>query len=241
VFGIIQTIPSPTITELALLSGYDFVILDCEHAIVDESSQLASLQIMSASEAFSAVRVRTGDYAAVSRYLDLGADCILMPDLKTATAAKAFVAASLTGWQGTRSSSSSTRSNHYGTLTTAPEPPVLIAMIESADALQHLPAIASTPGIDGLLIGPNDLSADLRIPGDFNNPIFTRAVAAVAKAAADAHLILGGGVYPGAVVQRLLDTGHTFILNGSDVAALRNTFRAAVQQTHEFVKHSTQM
>jgi len=236
VFGVIQTIPSPGITEIAILCGYDFVILDCEHGIVDEASQVASLAIISASPAFSAVRVRPEDYGAVGRYLDFGADCILMADLKGPAAAAAFVAAAAMGPRGTRSSSLSVRAHQYGLDGAAQRaPPVLIAMIESAQAVEQIAAIAQTPGLDGIVMGPNDLSADLGCPGDFASLGFARAAAAIAKAATDAHLILGGGAYPGLPVEGLLKSGHTFILSHSDVAALRSTFLSCTRQLRELV------
>ena len=109
IFGLMQTVPNPSLTELAVWSGYDFVILDCEHGIVDEPAHIACLQVISGSPAFAAVRLRPGDFGSVGRYLDFGADAILMADVQTPEEAARFAAAATFGPQGTRSSTKSTR------------------------------------------------------------------------------------------------------------------------------------
>ena len=147
VFAIIQTIPSPTLSELAVWCGYDLVILDCEHGVVDEAAQLACLQVVSHSGAVCGVRLRPEDFAAVGRYLDWGADAILMADVKSLDVAAAFVAAATPGPQGTRSSTGSSRAKRYGLPGGRARPrPLLLALIESGEAVEGVEAIARTPG-----------------------------------------------------------------------------------------------
>src|ERR1700759_2382929 len=78
IFGLIQTIPEPTLTELAVWCGYDLVVIDCEHGVIDETRQLACLQVATHAGAACGVRIRPDDFGAVGRYLDWGADAILM-------------------------------------------------------------------------------------------------------------------------------------------------------------------
>jgi 2-keto-3-deoxy-L-rhamnonate aldolase RhmA len=226
VFGIIQTIPAPTLTELAVWSGSDFVILDCEHGILDEPAQLACLQVMSGSDAFSAVRVRPGDLAAVGRYLDFGADAILMPDVQSAADAEAFVAAATPGPRGTRSSTGSARATRYGLGRIETGSPLLLALIEGGKAVAAIDAIAATPGLSGLVIGPSDLSADLGCPNDFTAPAYTAAFVRIEQAAASAGLFLGGRAHPGFPIERLLDAGHSFLIAGADITVLRDGFHS---------------
>lgn len=216
VFGVLQTIPAPALTQLAVSSGCDFVILDCEHGIVDEQAHTESLRIIAASDAFAAVRVQPSDFAAVTRYLRLGADAILLPDVRTAIHAATFVEAATQSANGGR------------------EPPLLFAMIEAAEAVANVGAIAATPGLSGLVIGPSDLSADLGCADDFSSAAYTNAFAAIGAAAAGAGLILGSRTHPGFSIPQLLRAGHRFILASVDVAALRDGFQtqlAAARQT----------
>jgi len=235
VFGVVQIIPAPTLTELAIWSGYDFVILDCQYGVIDEAAQLASLQVIARSDAFAAVRVRPGDIGSVSRYLDFGADAILLPDVHTPKDAAAFVAAATHGPQGTRSSTGSgARAARYGLVARSEQVrPLLLAMIEGAQAVKNIAAIAATPGIDGLIIGPHDLSADLGCVGEFSSAAYLAAFNAVELEATRAGLILGSGAHPGFGVERLIEAGHCFIQTTSDVLALREGYRARLPSSRD--------
>jgi 2-keto-3-deoxy-L-rhamnonate aldolase RhmA len=225
VFGLIQTIPNPTLTELAVWSGFDFVILDGEHGVADEAAHLTCLQVLSGSAAFSAVRVAPGQFGAVGRYLDLGADAILMPDVQTPEEAAAFVAAATPGPKGTRSSTGSARATRYGLRRSAGEAPLLLALIEGQRAIRQMEAIAATPGLGGFVVGPSDLSADLECPNDFSSPVYASAFAAIEQGAARAKLVIGTKPHPGYPLERLLAGGHRFIIAAADIQVLRDGFR----------------
>lgn len=222
-FGAAQLIASPTISELCVWSGLDFVLIDCEHGVIDETAHLACLQVIAGAGGMSIVRVRAGDLAAVGRYLDFGADAIFMPDVQSAAHAAAFVAAGTFGPEGSRSTTGGgVRARRYGLPQTSPSPrPGLFALIESRSAVEDIEAIAATRGLDGLVVGPNDLSADLGCAGDFANPDYGKAFSRVEAAARSAGLVLGSRPHPGYSVERLVDAGHRLILLGADVGALR--------------------
>jgi 4-hydroxy-2-oxoheptanedioate aldolase len=214
VFGAIQALPGAAGTEVAIRAGAEFVILDCEHGLADEAAHKASLLVLAKADAFSAIRVRPDDLDAVGSYAWLGADVILMPNIKSAAAAHAFVAAS------------------RDPACVRKTAPLLIAMIESKAAVAHIRDIAATPGLGGVVVGPNDLCADLGDGADFAAPVFQEALVAVERAAAEAAIVLGSGVYPGISVTRLLQGGHTFILAASDVGALEAGYRNAFDAAH---------
>jgi 2-keto-3-deoxy-L-rhamnonate aldolase RhmA len=223
IVALIQTIPSATLSELAVWCGYDMVVLDCEHGIMDEAAQLGCLQVVSHARAACGVRVRPDDFAAVGRYLDWGADAILLADVKSPAAAAAFVAAAAPGPHGTGSSTGSSRAKRYG-LPGAPATPdpLLLALIESAAAVEQIDTIARTPGLDGVVVGPNDLSADLACPGDFAHADYAAAFAKVAASAQAAGVILGAPPHPEYPPERLMEAGCRLIVAGSDIAAARD-------------------
>ena len=224
VFGVAQTLPSPWLTDVALSVGFDFVMIDCEHGVVDEAAQIACFQVIEHSAAFSAVRVRPGDFASVGRYLDFGADAVLLADVRSVSEAKDFVAAATPGPRGTRSSTGSARSTRYG-LAPAKEP-LLLAMIEGAAAVDSIEEIATTEGLHGLVIGPNDLSADLECFNEFDAPLYRKSFEAIEQAARSAGLFLGTRPHGDFGIARLLAAGHRFILSSSDIGALREGYRA---------------
>jgi 4-hydroxy-2-oxoheptanedioate aldolase len=231
VFGTLQSMPTSVVTEIAVWSGYDFVILDCEHAIHDEAAHLAALQVISGSSAFAMVRVRPGDLSAVGRYLDFGADGILMPDVKSPAEAQAFVAAAKHAPDGTRPmTGGSARATRYGLADSeVAERPLLVAMIESGQAVATITAIAATPGLDGLVIGPYDLAADLGTPQEFSSPAYREAFAQIERTAIENGLLLGSRIHPGFPIERLLSGGHRFILVAGDIMALRDGYRAHLE------------
>lgn len=230
VYGTLQSIPSPILTEIALWSGYDFIILDVEHGVLDEPSLLASLQVISHTPAFAVVRVRPRDFSAVGRYLDFGADGILLPDVCSSLEAQMFVAAASYGPYGSRSSSSSARAMHYGLGGRAScGSPLLLAMIEGAEAVSNIDAIVATPGLDGAVIGPHDLAADLGTENDFSAPAYHEAFTRIEEAATRAGVLLGSRTHPGFPIERLRSAGHSFILASGDVSALRDGYRAHLE------------
>ena len=231
VFGAIQLLPLAATAELALWCGYDFMVIDCEHGVMDEPAQVATLQVLARSAAFCGVRVRAGDLAAVGRYLDLGADAILMPDVQTPEEAVSFVQSAQFGRAGTRSSTGASRATRFG-LSRGPDgaAPLLLALVESLRAVEQIGDIAVTAGLDGLVIGPSDLSADLGCPDDFANSTYLKAFADVEAAAVKRGLILGSRPHAGFPVERLIEQGHRFLIVSADVTALRDGFRSHLAQ-----------
>jgi 4-hydroxy-2-oxoheptanedioate aldolase len=234
VFGMVQTLPSPIIAELAVLCGFDFVILDCEHGIIDEAAHLACLQVISANGALAAVRVRANDFDAIARYLDFGAGAILVPDVQGPEQAAALVRAATHGPLGTRSSTGNSRAARYG-LGQAQDvqPPLLFALIESARAVESIDDILATPGLSGVIVGPNDLAADLGCGVDFSVKNYVDAFETIERSAARAGLLLGTKPHGTFTVSRLLQSGHHMIIAGADIVALREGMRAHLRAARE--------
>jgi 2-dehydro-3-deoxyglucarate aldolase/4-hydroxy-2-oxoheptanedioate aldolase len=231
--GIVQLLPDPTISELVLWCGHDFVLLDCEHGTIFEPAQRACLQVIGASGGLAAVRVRRGDYDGVARFLDCGAGAILMPDVTSVGEAQSFVAAARFGPDGSRSSSSASRARGYGLRRPAAESPLLFAMIESGKAVSAIRAIAATEGLSGLVIGPGDLAADLGCTEGEPTAAFREAFEAVEQAGLAAGLIVGTRPYGRTSVARLLQRGHRFVIAGSDIGTMRDGFRSAAQEKRQ--------
>lgn len=228
VLGALQTIPGRAMTELALSAGFDFVMLDCEKGVVDIDAHLASLEaVLESDDAFAAVRVKPGDFDAVCRYVEFGAHLIVLPDVQTAADATAFVAAAARG--KLKGASRETDAPDLGAELpeqTADHLPLLFAMIESVKGVAAIADIAATPGLAGLIVGPNDLAADLGCPGDFTTKAYEDAVQIVELTAERHGLLLGSREHPGFPLRRLVEAGHCCILASIDVLALRDGYRA---------------
>jgi 2-keto-3-deoxy-L-rhamnonate aldolase RhmA len=176
---------SPVTAELTAMSGFDVVIVDLEHGAGDEGAARAQIQ---AASAHAAVLVRVPDGPAqAGRMLDAGADGVIVPQI--GSPAEAERAAGAVRYTVARGISPFSRGNRYGAAgaafrARADERLACIVQIERASALETVDEIAALDEVDALLMGPADLSNDLRWELDLDGAQLRDAAAAIAAAAA---------------------------------------------------------
>lgn len=185
----LRIVQNPAVALIAKNSGLDFVMYDCEHASYNMET-LHNLFITGNAcglDSFLRVPDVTKDY--ISRALDQGAHGVMVPMLETPEMAQTLVKYSKYQPVGGRGFASaiahvaySGAGKHPEIMEKANNTIVTIAQIETKLSVDNADAIASTEGIDALLIGPNDLSLSLGIPGDLYNPIEIEAIGHVAAA-----------------------------------------------------------
>lgn len=174
--------------ELAALSGFDFLVLDCEHGFFSIESVAATLVAADAAGIPAIVRPPTPTSEELSRYLDAGAAGTLLPRVEGAAMARAAVEAIKFPPAGKRGLGG-VRANRYATVPLADfvrraNAETLVAVqIERENALLELAAIADEPAVDVLFVGPNDLSQALGAPGDTASEVFRSALSRVAAEA----------------------------------------------------------
>jgi len=211
-------------TEICACAGFDWLLVDGEHAPNDLASILAQLQTIAAYPASHAIaRVPVGDTTVIKQYLDLGVQTLLVPMVDTAEQAAAIVSAmrypqddghgGVRGMGGARAS----RWGHYPNYPQEANDQVcLLVQAESQEALNNLDAIANTPGVHGVFIGPADLSASMGYVGNSGHPVVQAAIEdAIAR-------ILKAGKAPGILTpdeklaQHFIDLGAVFVAVGLD-------------------------
>jgi 4-hydroxy-2-oxoheptanedioate aldolase len=207
-------------------SGFDWLLLDSEHSPNDIPGLLAQLQAVDGGGTATAIiRPAWNDTVLIKRCLDIGAQALLVPYVQNPEEARAAVAAVRYPTRGVRGVAVATRASRYGRvadyLKKADAEICLLVQVETGAALDQLEAIASVEGIDGVFIGPSDLSASL---GHIGNP----AHPDVQKALADAVRRLKAIGKPAGILtgnedeaRRYIGWGYTFVAVGSDVALLR--------------------
>lgn len=216
---------SPNVAELLSHCGYDWLVIDGEHAPNDLPLMLAQLQATQAGGAHPVIRVPQGEAWLIKQVLDIGAQTVLVPMVDTADQARAMVRAMRYPPEGIRGMGTLGRASRYGLtadyLTTANAQTCLLVQAESRAALENLDEICAVDGVDGVFIGPADLSADMGFPGNANAPEVLaaiddaiRRIVAHGKAAG----ILVGGAAP---AKHALALGATFVAVGHDVGLLR--------------------
>jgi 4-hydroxy-2-oxoheptanedioate aldolase len=224
----IRVVRSVEVAKALKGTGFDWLFIDLEHGplSIETASQLclAALDIGISP----LVRVPNGEYALATRLLDNGAVGIVVPHVETAEEARAIAERLRYPPEGHRGVFSMMPQFDYKPtpdLTATLNATNLIAvMLESRQAIDNAEAIAAVPGIDILLIGTNDLSIDMGVPGDLGHDeivdAYARMIAACRKHAKWPGM---GGVYNEELMQGYIDMGARFILAGSDLGFLMDS------------------
>jgi 4-hydroxy-2-oxoheptanedioate aldolase len=192
-FGLWAAIPSSLTAELAAAAGYDYVCIDLQHGVSDERAMVSIFQATAAAGSTALVRVAWNEPWLIMRALDLGAAGVIVPLVGSAAEAARAVQACKYPPDGIRS---------YGPVRAelavgSPAPAELagavlcFVMVETREALEHLDEIASTPGLDGIYIGPSDLSIALGLTLGAGGQPLEDAIARVREASHAQGLIAG--------------------------------------------------
>ena len=223
---------SHTATEICASAGFDWVLVDMEHAPNDVPQVLHLLHAAAAYPGSIMVRTYWNDTVLIKRLLDLGVQSLLMPNVQTVEEAQRAVAAVRYPPRGVRGVSANSRSNRFGRIKDyfkrADDELCLMVQIETRQGLDNLEAIAAVDGIDGLFIGPQDLAADL---GHLGNPGQAEARAAMGETL---HRIDKTGKVPGilafveADAKHWIDEGARFVAVTGDAFLLARSTEAVV-------------
>ncbi len=215
---------SPIGAEILAGAGFDWIVIDGEHAPNDIPLLVLQLQAMRGGTAEPVFRVPWNDPVIIKRALDAGARSLLVPFVQNAEEARRAVAASRYPPLGIRGVAVAPRANDYGRIRdyhrNAHRDTCILVQVETRLALREMEAIAAVEGVDGLFIGPSDLAADF---GHLADPIHPEVRAALKDAA---QRIRAAGRSAGTLagnlddVDPLFEMGYNFVAAGSDVGLL---------------------
>lgn len=229
--GFLQTHPNAAVAEMAAVCGYDFVLLDGEYGEFTDRDYVRTLQTLAPTRALSLVRLANQDPQGLARYVHLGADAIVVPDVSTVEQARALAHAMGCCSAGGRDSETPMRrASAVGTL--------LLPIIESALGVSHVEEILAVEGVDGVFIGPWDLTADLGFSGDFSQPAYARAAAQIEHAAKAREKILGTAPHPGHSLDMLVARGHRLLVLDDDLSIMRGAMTAQVANARTGIETS---
>lgn len=223
--GLWLGLADPYSAELCATIGFDWALIDSEHAPNTVRSVAAQLRALAGTDTVPVVRPPTSEPAIIKQYLDVGADTLLLPMINTPGEAAAAVGATRYPPEGTRGVGSAlARASRWGQdqeyLTTANRRNFLIAQIETPQAVSNINDIVAVPGIDAIFIGQSDLAATM---GHLGDPMHAEVQAAVAYAATLAHRgdkPVGTLAGAPAMVDVARELGCEFIAVGTDVGLL---------------------
>lgn len=224
---------SSAIAEMFGHAGFDFLVLDSEHAPQTPVGIQHQIQAIACTAATPIVRVPKNDPELMRPYLDMGAGGMLVPFILGREGAQLGARSLRYPPTGTRGFGPS-RAWRYGLepdyYKHADDGMLFIPIIEDAEAVRNIDEILAVEGVDTFIIGPADLSFSLGIPMQFEHPKFIDAIRTITRAGLRSGKPLGTSVYGGDIYdvqtcQRLIDQGYTVLLVGGDEWMLADALR----------------
>lgn len=230
--GTFLGLPAPQVVEIAASAGLDVVVIDCEHGPFAEHEVAPLGAAGSAGGIATVVRVRSNDPSLIAVALDQGADGVLVPQISSVDGARRAIEAARFAPRGSRGLNPYVRAAGYGSdrdwLSHANESVAVLLMVEGPEGIAALPGILALPGLDGIMVGPVDLSQALGVPGQTEHPDVVSAATRIISETSAAGLSTAVFASNPESGRRWLDLGVTMLLYSVDAGILHDGFTSAL-------------
>lgn len=228
----------PYLAEISGAAGFDWVVVDAEHAPNDLRSITAQLQVLEGSHSHAVVRPPIGETWVLKQLLEAGTQSILVPMVESAGQARELVRAVTYPPSGTRGVGAALgRSSRFASipdyLTTADDQICLMVQIESRAGVAALDEILEVERIDGVFIGPSDLAADMGYLGELNNPDVRETVLECVRKIVAADVPAGILTMDESLQIECAELGARFIATEIDVTLFANGMRRSAHAAAE--------
>lgn len=233
--GLWCAVPSNYVSEILAGAGFDWLVLDTEHAPNELPNVFNQLQSMAGYGTQPVVRVPWNDAVTLKRFLDIGTQSFLIPMVQNAEEARAAVAATRYPPDGIRGYAVASRATRFGRIgdyfTRYADEMCVLVQVETMEALEKVEEIAAVPGVDGIFIGPGDLSASM---GLLHQPTHPKVVDAIEdglrriRAAGNRGGVLVVG--DEALARRYMAAGSVFTAVGVDAALFARSAETLAKQ-----------
>lgn len=232
----------PNIMRLLACCGYDYVIVDCEHGYFDMTQVAHLVAVAEGANLPVLVRVTQPSRTNITKYLDMGAHGILLSDVNGRADAERLASLCRYAPEGNRGVSTFRAHTGYSSgdvakiMRDANDRVIVICQIESPETVDNIDEITSISGVDGVLIGPNDLSQHMGIFGKYKHPRMVHAMESVAASAKK------NGKWSGVITANadLLGMGKKYGMTcfsvGSELNALYSGAKQSLKNMHELLK-----
>jgi len=229
-YGAFLGLPDNSVAEIAAGCGYDWLLIDQEHGSFELSTVLRHLQVLAAYDTAPIVRSASDDPVLLKKLLDVGAQSLMVPMIDTAEQAQALVRAVRYPPEGIRgigtSMARAARWNQApGYVATANEEICLIAQAETTLAMSNLDAILAVDGLDGVFIGPSDLSASMGHVGNPGHPEVVSAIDTALQRISAAGKHAGVFCMDPALAEHYVAQGANFLAIAADTLVLSQGLR----------------
>ena len=234
--GPMVTLGSPAVSEMLSHLGYDWLFIDAEHSPMEAGDIQPLLQ---ASNVPCLIRTKDSNPTTLKKALDIGPVGVIVPQVNSAHEARDVVAACK--YHGGTRGVGIARAHGFGVdfaeyVSRADESTVIVVQAEHYKAVEEIDAIAATDGIDGILVGPYDLSSSLGVIGQVDHPSVVDAVRTISEAAKKAGKRLGFFGLNADAVKPAIDDGFTLIAVGVDTAMLAGASKLMLDELRSYVQ-----
>jgi 4-hydroxy-2-oxoheptanedioate aldolase len=209
--GVWSMLPGAVTGDVLAGTGADFVVVDLQHGGGTEAELPGVTAAITAAGSAPLVRTRSPSFADIGRPLDLGARGVIVPNVRDAEHAREVVAATRYAPAGGRS---------IGRLLGGADQPLVVVMVETATALDDLDAVLAVDGLDGIYVGPGDLSLALGLTGAEREPELRGVLSSVIARSVAAGVPVGVHAYSGEEAARYVAEGATIVTVGVDAVFL---------------------
>ena len=212
--GVWSRLPGVVTAELLARSGPDYVVFDLQHGALDEADLPGVTAAVVAAGAVPLARTRSAHVADIGRPLDLGAHGVFVPNVRGADHVREVVGACRYAPAGTRSA---------GRLSGGSDDPLVMIVVETAEALDDLDAVLAVDGLDGIYVGPSDLSLSLDLAGDRDH--LQKVISSVIRRALAVGMPVGVHTADGVQAGRYAEQGTTIVTAAMDDTVLTDAVR----------------
>lgn len=233
------TLGHPSIAEIMVKAGYDWLTVDMEHSAITLHQAQQLIQVIELSGCSPLVRVGKNDPNLIKRVMDAGAHGVIVPMVNSVEDAKVAVSSVKYPPNGTRGVGLA-RAQDYGKSFEKykkwnDEESIVIVQVEHIKAVENLEDILSVDGVDGFIIGPYDLSGSLGVPGQFDHPDFVEALEKVKEVSKRLDALAGFHVIPPTVDEfnKKVEEGYRFIAHSLDILFLGESCRNSIEKIRE--------
>lgn len=209
--GLWSLLPGAVTAEVLARTGADYVVIDLQHGAAAEVELPGIAAAVTAAGSVPLVRTRSPLFPDVGRPLDLGACGVVVPNVRDAAHAREVVAAGRYAPAGGRS---------IGRLSGGADEPLVVAMVETATALDDLDALLAVEGLDGVYVGPGDLALSLGLTGEDRRAELRGVLSSIVARAVAAGMPVGVHAYSGEEAAGYAAEGATIVTVAVDAVAL---------------------
>lgn len=238
-FGSFLQLPSLEVAEIFSFGGFDFLIIDNEHSVIDPAVSQNMLRAIDATGSCAMIRVAECTETAIKKALDTGVSAVMYPGVTNARIAREVMGYAKYAPLGIRGACPGVRANRFGEggsdyYERANRETAVVMLLEGREALEGIDEILEVDGIDVVFLGPVDMSMSLGVPGQTEHPEVEKAIRAIAEKARRKDIAVGMLCLNMESAKRWFDLGVNVLAYGIDNMIIRETVDNIVQTLRKF-------